>query len=248
MASQIPQEEVDSLLANVRREMSIKTLPSDIISGTVIKVIHPKYWEISLFVPIKSKEISVKASTLRKCINDILPMCGVDMETCDYFGREHDRSYYEWYFRHPNIPDEINDIIEAEIEAELGEEKSSYVPIPSMTSVSHTDTVFLTLKDKFFKEIESGSKTVEYRNINQYYCDKFFSSGVKKKFVKLNRGYQSGKENQMVYEIENISAVGSNGSQYQVVSKEGDYVLDQNRLPKNFFPACYAIKLGKRIS
>lgn len=244
----ISLEEVDSLLAKVKSEMSIFNLPADMIEGTRIVVIHPEYWEISLLVPYKSKLQQVKAAVVRKAIDKILfEKCGANPDGCDYFGKQAPKQAYEWYLRHPNIPQEVNELIEAEIEADLGSEIGLGLPSPS-GSKSKSDTAFMTVKEQFFNEIESGKKTTEYRNLNQYYCDKFFSPGVKKKFLKLNRGYLTGEKNRMVFEIAGINLVSEDGREIPAVDENGKLICSFSQLPKKFAPAAYGIKLGKRIA
>lgn len=245
---QISQEEVDSLLVKIKDGMSGFRLPLDMIEGTRIVVIHPEYWEISLLVPYKSKIDSVKAAIVRKVIETILfNQCGANPSGCDYFGKQTQKQAYEWYFRHPNIPQDVNDLIEAEIEAELGNEIGLGLPIPNR-SKSKSDTAFITIKDEFFREIESGRKTTEYRNLNQYYCNKFFSSGVRKRYLKLNSGYLSGDENQMVFEIAGINLVSEDGREIPAVDGNGKPICSYSQLPKKFAPVAYGIKLGKRVA
>lgn len=248
MRNQIPKFEVDSLLSRVKAEMSAAKFPQDIIDKTRIKVIHPDYWEVSIFVPCQSAITPVRTTHLRRNVQGILfNRCNVDAETCDFFGKEHSKDEYEWYFRHPNIPKEINALIDAENEAENMVDDDSVLPIP-IPLKSDSDTAFITLKDKFFKEIDCGKKTVEYRDLNQYYCDKFFPSGVMKKFVKMNRGYQSGRENQMLFEISDIVLVGLDGRECPTLGSDGKYDSTYSQIPKGFKPIGYGIKLGRRIA
>ena len=244
----IPQSEVDSLLAQVKTEMTAAKFPEDIVVKTRVKVIHPDYWEVSLFVPCATSEGAVRAAPLRRNVQGILfNRCNVDSETCMFFGKHHSATEYAWYFRHPRIPQEVNDLIEAEIEAQRDGEIGMGLPVPS-SGKSSSDTAFLTLKDEFFRKIESGAKTVEYRNLNQYYCDKFFPAGKMKKFVKLNRGYLPGAENRMVFEIADIVLVSEDGRECPAVGEDGKHVTSFSQIPKRFAPAAYGIKLGKRIT
>lgn len=245
----ISQEEVNLLLYKIKGEMSGMGFPADIIEQTRIVVIHPEYWEISLLVPFKSKFKDVKATFIRKNIETILfEKCHANPDGCDYFGKQSHKKAYEWYLRHPNIPQEINDLIESEIEEELGAEIGLGLPIPSGKR-SNSETAFITVKDKFFRDIECGVKKVEYRNLNQYYCDKFFSSGIKKKFVRINRGYATGTENQMTFRIDGIYFVNEQGTvEVDAVGNDGKPIVSYSQLPKNFAPAAYAIKLGERIA
>ena len=244
MSNPIPKEELDSLLEKVKAEMKRLGLEQRLITGTRVTAVHPDYWEISLFVPSEN----TRAYGVRKPIEWILRnACKVDMDCCEYIRPRKDRKEYEWYFRHPNIPQEINDLIEAEIDSEQGAEIGMGIPTPS-GSRSKSNTAFLSIKDEWFNAIKNGEKTVEYRNLNQYYCDKFFSPGVKKRFVKLNRGYQSGSENQMVFEIADIVIVSENGDECPALDYNGNHIDSFSQIPPNFAPVMYGIKLGKRIS
>ena len=248
MENPIPKFEIDSLLSRVKAEMSSAKFPQDIIDKTRIKVIHPDYWEISLFVPSQSSTTPIRSAHLRKNVQGILfKRCNVDSDTCNYFGKGHSKTEYEWYFRHPNIPKEINDLIEAEIKEEESCDGEVTLPKPTILK-SKSDTAFITLEDRFYKAIESGKKTVEYRELNQYYCNKFFPAGVMKKFVKINRGYQSGSANQMTFEISDIVLVGLDGTECHTMGGDGKYDSNYLQMPKGFKPIKYGIKLGRRIA
>ena len=244
MQNPIPEEELTSLLSKVKDEMRKCGFSESLIDGTNLIAVHPEYWEVSLFVPFAN----TKASEIRKAIEKILfSVCGVDSEYCNYCGKHNNRKAYEWFFRHPHIPQEIADIIDAEIEAEQGDEIGMGIPVPS-GSKSKSDTAFLSLKDEYFNSIKSGEKTTEYRNLNSYYCDKFFSPGVKKRYVKFNRGYLSGAENQMVFEIADIVIVSDRWEEAPAVDENGNHISSFSQLPPNFAPAMYGIKLGKRVA
>ena len=245
----ISVSEVDMLISKIKSEMSMSGLPADMIEGTRIVIVHPEYWEISLLVPYRSAFAPVKAATVRKTIENILfNRCGANPDGCDYFGKQASKKAFEWYFRHPSIPQDINDLIEAEIEKELGNEIGMGLPCPS-GSKSNTDTAFITVKDTYFRMIENGTKKTEYRNLNQYYCDKFFSPGIKKRFLKINRGYETGEENQMVFEIAGIYLVNESGDrEVNAVDDKGKPICSYAQLPRNFAPVAYAIRLGKRVS
>ena len=86
---QISQDEVDSLLVKIKEGMSGFKLPSDMVDGTRIVIIHPEYWEISLLVPYKSAVETVKAAIVRKAIETILfNQCGANPSGCDYFCKQ----------------------------------------------------------------------------------------------------------------------------------------------------------------
>lgn len=245
MQMDIPKEELDGLLSTLKGSLTRRgVIEDEVIQEAKLIVIHPENWEISLLVPLKSIH---KCGVIRKEVERALfGDCKVDRDCCDYLGRRKEKGAYEWYFRHPNTPQDICERIEAEIEADLGEEVGLGLPTPS-GSKSKNDLVFLTLKDKYFREIESGKKKIEYRNLNQYYCDKFFSPGVRKKYVKFNRGYESGEENQMIFEIEDIFIVSDRGEKVLARKSEGTLISSFRDLPPNFAPFMYGVLLGKRV-
>ena len=244
MSNPIPQEELDSFLASVKAEMHRRGFRNDTISGTRIVAIHPEYWEVSIFVPYES----TKVGNVRRAMENILfSVCGVEKRYCDYYGKRPEEKAYEWYFRHPHVPKDIAELIDEEMAEEQAEEECCVIPTPS-GATSKSDVAFLSLKDEFFKAIQNGEKTTEYRNLNQYYCDKFFSPGVRKRFLKLNRGYQSGSENQMVFEIAAIVIVGSNGDEIPAFDNRGAPIDSMSQLPTGFKPVMYGIKLGNRIA
>ena len=244
MQIDIPQSEVDSLLSQVKTSMENGGFQHEIVEGTRIIVIHPDNWEVSLLVPYRN----TKAGPTRKAIENILfNVCGIEPNCCDYFGKQKPKESYEWYFRHPRIPRDIYDRIEMEIEEELGCEIGMGLPSPSGVK-SNSDTAFITIHEEFFDAIAKGDKKKEVRNLNQYYCDKFFSPGIKKKFIKINKGYKTGKEYQMVFEIQEIRLVSEDGREVSALDKGGKLITSFAQLPNYFAPAAYCIVLGKRIS
>ena len=245
METPIPQVEVDLLLAKVKAAMKKSGVAADdTIDGTRLVVIHPENWEVSLLVPYKD----TKAAVVRKGVEKILfDLCGVERNCCDYFGRQTPKKDYEWYFRHPNVPRETYERLELEIEAELGDEVGMGLPTPGKIK-SKSNVAFLSLAGQYFDAIAKGEKTTEYRMLNQYYCDKFFSPGVEKKFVKFNRGYKPGPENQMTFEIRDIVLVSERYEEIPVRDSNGKLRTSYSQIPRNFAPAKYGIKLGRRIS
>ena len=243
MDNSIPQEEVSFIENKIREKMVEANLPRDIIDGTTVEAIHPDNWEVSVFVPYKG----MKVSEIRKPVERILyDGCGIERQCCDYMGKIAERKSLEWFFRHPNVPQDVYVRLEAEIEAELGSEIGIGLPCPCGMK-SKTDICFLSLKDEFYRAIDDGSKREEYRNLNQYYCDKFFSPGMKKRLVKFNRGYLSGEGNQMVFEIECINLVSEYGVEIPAHDNDGNLIVSYNQLPPNFAPVAYGIVLGKRV-
>ena len=242
MQTEIPNAEVEGLLCDIKGQMEALGFSRDTIERTRLVVIHPKDWEVSLLVPYKDTQAK---ETRRKIESILFGKCSVEQNCCDYFGKQKPKEAYEWYFRHPNVPRDIYDRIELEIEEKLGSEIGMGLPYPSGIK-STSDTAFITLKEEFFDAIARGEKKEEYRNLNQYYCDKFFSPGVKKKYLKINRGYKAGKENQMVFEIKAINIVSEDGREIPALDKNGKLITSFSKIPNYFAPAAYGIVLGER--
>lgn len=245
MQIDIPNHEVNDFLMKVYQQILATNLfEKETLKDLAAYVVRPEDWELSLFVPRNGKQ---KASVVRQAVEKILlEECGVDRSRCEYFGYQKDMMAYEWYLRHPNTPKDICERVDAEFEEEPDGEAESELPIPNGFE-SKTDTVFMTLKDECFKAIESGEKKVEYRRLNQYYCDKLLSPGVPKKFVKFNRGYKSGKENQMTFEIKDILLVSDKWREIPARNAAGKPIMSYSELPPRFAPAMYGISLGKRV-
>lgn len=243
-SNSIPEVEVHQLLAQIKAAMRERGFRDDVVDGTRIIVIHPNDWEVSLLVPYHN----TRAAQIRKPIEDILyRLCGVEDRCCDYFGKQKPKEAYEWYFRHPNTPQDIYDRLDQQIEAELGEEIGMGLPKPSIMKTRDTPA-FVTVRKDVFEQIRSGVKKIEYRNLNQYYCDKFFPNGKQKKQIKFNCGYKAGSDNQMVYEIESIVLVSERGDEIPAYNKDGKLIVSYDDIPPMFAPVAYGIKLGKRIA
>lgn len=247
MENPITAEEVSSVFEEIKTAMAEYNIDGTVIAKTEIKVIHPKYWELSIFVPTKIDGLKISLKELKSKMDKILfKYCKINKEDCDYLGSLNKRGYAEWYFRHPRTPEEICNMIEAEMEESLGDKIGLGIPCP-IGIKSKNNTAFLTLKNEFFETIKSGEKTIEYRYCNQYYCDKLLSPGVQKEYVKFNRGYLAGEENQMIFEIAEIVFISESGDEYPVRDEHGVLVQSYRQLPKHFVPVYYGIKLGKRI-
>lgn len=238
---EIPQYEVDWVLETAKLALSQSDVPKELVDSLFVEVIHPATWEVSLYLPSKGANIRKTRSAIEKALYE---GCGVEEMCCDYLGKDETLNAYEWYFRHPHIPKSIYEALEMQIEADLGEEIGMGLPVPSGNK-SNSDTAFLVLKEKYFDEIAKGEKTMEYRALNQYYCDKFFSPGVEKKYVKFNRGYKQG--DQMVFEIEDICLVSDRWEECPTHDEKGNLIVSFADIPPRFAPCMYGIKLGKRI-
>ena len=90
---------------------------------------------------------------------------------------------------------------------------------------------YLVLKGEFYDAIESGTKTVEYRNFTEYNLKR--TIGIKT--VRFNRGYVKNAP-QMKWEVEKV-----------VLMDCDDNECDPFNVPEDFWPTTIAIHLGKRI-
>lgn len=93
---------------------------------------------------------------------------------------------------------------------------------------------YLVLAGEFYDAIESGEKTIEYRDFTKYNINR--TIGLKT--VRFNRGYGSkGKPpKQMKWEVKKV-----------VLLDGDDNECDPFNVPKDFLPTTIAIHLGKRM-
>lgn len=93
---------------------------------------------------------------------------------------------------------------------------------------------YLVLAGEFYDKIESGKKTVEYRDCTEYNLKR--TIGLKT--VRFNRGYGSkGKPpKQMHWEVKKVMLLDSD-----------DNECDPFNVPEDFWPTTIAVHLGKRI-
>ena len=90
---------------------------------------------------------------------------------------------------------------------------------------------YLVLKAEFYDAIESGEKTIEYRDFTEYNLKR--TIGLKS--VRFNRGYVKNAP-QMKWEVKKI-----------VLLDDDDNECDPFNVPEDFWPTTIAIHLGKRI-
>lgn len=145
---------------------------------------------------------------------------------------------YNAIFNHPNAMkftegDEeyqftlkfINDEPESEIRELLDGIKAGRLKAKS-------EDGYLVLKAEFYDAIESGKKTVEYRDFTEYNLKR--TIGIKT--VRFNRGYVKNAK-QMRWEVKRV-----------VLLDDTDQESDPFKVPNNFLPVAIAIYLGKRIA
>lgn len=96
---------------------------------------------------------------------------------------------------------------------------------------SKTPDGYLVLKAEFYDAIESGEKTIEYRDFTEYNLKR--TIGLKS--VRFNRGYVKNAP-QMKWEVKKI-----------VLLDDDENECDPFNVPDDFCPTAIAIHLGKRI-
>lgn len=99
---------------------------------------------------------------------------------------------------------------------------------------SKTPDGYLVLAGEYYDKIESGEKTIEYRDFTEYNLKR--TIGLKT--VRFNRGYGSkGKPpKQMKYEVKEVVLMDGDGNE-----------CDPFNVPEDFWPTTIAIHLGENI-
>ena len=95
---------------------------------------------------------------------------------------------------------------------------------------SKTPDGYLVLKGEFYDAIDSGRKTVEYRDFTEYNLKR--TIGIKT--IRFNRGYVKNAP-QMKWEVEKV-----------VLLDADDNECDPFNVPDGFWPVTIAIHLGQR--
>lgn len=207
------------------------------------------YWIYLLLLPddkerrrIKNLGVKVKKALVEKA--------GVRKDNVGYEGKMGDNGEYLWYIILPNAPEEIYEAIheEASRRAEEDENKNPGMGIPIPNKVNRkAEYAFMTLKKAYYDLIIQGKKKVEYRNLNQYYCDKLLPDGEPVKYIKFQDGYSAPngvKPRQMMVEVKKIMYCDEFGVCEFDAIKNGKVAFYKD-LPPNFAPALYAIHLGE---
>ena len=96
---------------------------------------------------------------------------------------------------------------------------------------SKTPDGYLVLKGEFYDAIDSGRKTVEYRDFTEYNLKR--TIGLKT--IRFNRGYVKNAP-QMKWEVEKVVLLDADGNE-----------CDPFNVPDSFWPTTIAIHLGKRV-
>jgi len=203
----------------------------------------------SLLVPVSNDQSNVVAAA-----NEIFHGLGVlpkdlalAMNECgDYCAllADEDEGFYVLLFNHPKamafkegdegyeftvkFRNEQQDAEDAAWEAEV---RGLVDGIKKGRLKSKTPDGYLVLKGQFYDAIDSGKKTVEYRDFTEYNIKR--TIGLKT--IRFNRGYVKNAP-QMKWEVKKI-----------VLMDGEDQECDPFNVPEEFLPTTIALHLGKRI-
>ena len=125
----------------------------------------------------------------------------------------------------------IHDEQEAEAIAEEDEMLELIDGIKAGRLKSKSPDGYLVLKGEFYDAIDSGKKTVEYRDFTEYMLNR--TIGIKT--IRFNRGTVKNAP-QMKWEVKKV-----------VLMDGEDNECDPFNVPEGFWPTTIAIHLGKRI-
>ena len=210
-----------------------------------IRIDDEDTWDIALLIEAKGMRIKqVDPKVTKMLVRDF----NVKEADLCFFGRNLD-NMYEWSFINPDIP-----------AANLGCRRDKNramalryggrpeLPTP-LNTVPASNHAFMVMKKVYYRMIESGEKTREYRTLNQYYCDKLFGTGKPVSTVCLQLGYSNplgGRPEQMTWEVKDILLARDDEDRTFPTIKDGRFVTIEE-LPDDFNPDLYAIVLGRRI-
>jgi len=206
------------------------------------------WWAVSLFMSCEGLAMKKVSSTVKKVLIDDI---GVDKDHLDCLGKNTAQQVYEWYFMPPGLPKDVYDTIDKagdiEYQKRSDRELGWGIPIPNKTKVTGVIPLLIVNED-LYRKIESGEKTIEYRNLVTYYCDKFFGTGKRVKAVRFQLGYSGkdgGEPERMTWEVKDIMLVSEHGKLAPAMTNGKMSTFKD--LPRVFPPVAYAIMLGKRI-
>jgi hypothetical protein len=260
MPRKITRTDCDNLLEKFRTFLARFSFPS---AGCRINIDSEDDWSITLAVPQPNfgcRRCSVDGAD--DYVSRFFSEIGVDEERSVFFGLDDESKCLEWYFTHPDTPKDVIARMDAEDEKREKEEiesrkrleedksknaKPGIVPIPMKQNVGR-DECFLVLKKCYFDDIKSGDKTVEFREVNQYYADKLLGKEKPLKFVKFQLGYGGpghAAPEQMKFEIDSIVLVDDFMDEFPAYTNGVPTASED--LPKGFNPTMYGIKLGQRV-
>lgn len=98
---------------------------------------------------------------------------------------------------------------------------------------------YLVVASEFFNQIKDGSKKVEYRYFNDYYCQRLLSHPLKT--VIFSNGYGGER---ITFEIDWIGVLDGD-NEIRAFDDEGN--MNEEGKSEDFIPDTISIHLGKRI-
>lgn len=231
-------------------EIAIEAIESNGLKDVVSQVDNP--FLFSLYVPITNDKRKVVAAA-----NEIFHRLGVlpaertlkmgEGDDYCYMTVVSDGDYYVLSFNHPKAlsftesDEEYQYTIKYDHEQQekeaLAEEEETHMLIDGIKTgqiKSKTPDGYLVLAGEYYDKIESGEKTIEYRDFTEYNLKR--TIGLKT--VRFNRGYGSkGKPpKQMKYEVKKVVLMDGDGNE-----------CDPFNVPEDFWPTTIAIHLGENI-
>lgn len=230
------------LLEKIRAALTLHGIPSDNIR---LELTSPKWWAVSLFLPYEGLTAKNVNRTVKKLlVNDV----GIDKCRITAFGKISQEKSYVWYFVPPGVPEGILAAIDHA--GDLQDQKTGDheigwgIPIPNKTKDTGKIPLLVVTNEEIYRRIERGEKTVEYRNLVTYYCNKFLGTGKMVKAVRFQLGYGAQPE-QMVWSVDALMLASEHGKLAPAMTN-GEISTFKD-LPNVFPPMAYAIKLGTRL-
>lgn len=243
---QIEEKQIVSLQKALKEVLSMSKLPFHDIR---LELANPKYWGVTLYVP---SDVSTPLRT-NNVVMKALYKLGVPQDYIAFFGIAEASDDYEWYFTHPEVPDDVMKMMESLSNAQEKHEDEILpvmeYPIPKIKKTDG-DTCFLVMRKEYYEDIEKGYKTVEFRTLNQYYCDKFFGHKDPLRYVKFQLGYNTdkeGKPRQMTYEVKDILLFNDALESISARDEDGEQIRE-SEIKEGFCPTMYGLVLGNMIS
>ena len=98
------EDDYPDLLALIQAAFAKQGIPADNIW---LQLSSPKWWAVSLFLPVAGLTMKKVGSTIKKLLIDDV---GVDKDCIDFFGKNPKHKAYEWYFMPPGLPANISSV------------------------------------------------------------------------------------------------------------------------------------------
>lgn len=262
MAKKITEDHCENILTKLKSFLERNHLPFP-ESGCVVSIVDDEDWSVMLSIPLENMECrDCNENAVNGLVGRFFDEIGVDEERWVFFGADEESRCLEWYFTHPDTPREVLERMDADDLVKESEETESRrrleemkatgevrheIPVPNRQKASG-DSCFLVLRKCHFDEIASGDKSVEFRELNQYYADKLLGKDRPLRFVKFQLGYGGrghARPSQMTFAIDSIVLVDDYMDEFPAHVDGKPTATDD--LPEGFNPTMYGIKLGQRV-